>query len=339
MGNFKKSLFISLSIFFIQVLSLIIISHYYPPDLYRTGIFTDFTYSGIKHNFLLGAATYYPFLSFILGMFLIDYLINQGKIILKNVNISIDIKRWDTFFRIDYALIFSILIYSIILLLLRIYGIIESIEPLIVTLIWTIDDILGIFISTYYILFGYNFFNYISEIIFSLSDFNIYNPDKYGGWGKLKDLIGIGASSIGFINGLFLIPWILTLGPIQSLYPFITQLLMKTSIIFFIFIIIIYPISMFTYLSHILKERVSNFKLDKFNEINNKYNEINNKILNILITEEKTNIEELIQKYNYMSKMIEEISNINEWPFNVLNITLLITSTFIQVIQILIDIF
>jgi hypothetical protein len=314
----------------------------YPANEFRTGLIKDFMYQGHQvPGFLLQYVSYFSFPAFILGMFFINYLKKKGETIYNELNI-IQIKyKWAKIFNIKYVeFIISILLYFILIITLKLFGGVEPTEPLLITIAWTLDDLIGIYITLLCISISYYVMRNINAAIKNFNTFlDISNPDGICGFRSLGYLSALNSTFLNIINSIFLFPWIyfyITGGYKTTPRPFgIT--LFKLFIIFNIFIIILLPFILFVNNALNIKSVIQKIKIDEISKLTKEYNDIHNKIiLSIKNADENINVL-TITRANYILTSIERITKLKEWPIDLLNASMLFTSFLIQIFQVLLQ--
>ncbi|RLF02115.1 MAG: hypothetical protein DRJ59_04445 [Thermoprotei archaeon] len=100
-------------------------------------------------------------------------------------------------------MILTVIIYTIVLASLRKYRFIESVEPLVTTIIWTVDDVIAIDITIAVTLIGIELTRLLLRIISNeMTNLRIFHLDKTGGWAFLGHLAALNSMMVDVISGI-----------------------------------------------------------------------------------------------------------------------------------------
>ena len=333
-----KTVIISFLTFGCQIGMLHFLSKVYPPYEYRTGLLQGFTYLNFySPGLVLNYLSYISFIAFILGIIFINHIKNRSEILIEEYDIKQVKDLWTKIFKIRSTdLVLTLFIYILIVVTLKSFGAVETTEPLLITIAWTLDDILGIYITLTFLSISYYTMRIINEIIQGIKHYDITNPDGICGFKSLGSLSTLNSTYLSIINSIFFFPWILVF--IKSGFDLPVKppglVLIRLFVIFDAIMIFLLPFILFLNNAININSTMQKIKIDNISELTKEYNEIHDSIRRSLREpDENINLITLTCTI-YMSMNIDRISKLKEWPIDILNASMLLTSLSIQLFEI-----
>ena len=205
----KWSVAMAVLVFGVQAVSLMLLAMIYPPSQYRTGLFQPLTYGGATYNFLGDPLSYFGLLSFVIGFALLNFVSHKGGAIVSRTSAEPDIgARWGRLFDLSEPVAVSFALFVVIFILLRTQGIVETVEPAVITVVWTLDDFVALVTLVALVFVGVRVARFIGRDV-AAKIVKIDPSESMGGWAGVGRVVTLNALMVGLVSGIWLLPWVL----------------------------------------------------------------------------------------------------------------------------------
>jgi hypothetical protein len=249
-------------------------------------------------------------------------------------------KDWASCFEWRVPVLLALIVYVVIFALLKIYAPNTGVvEPIPITVAWTLDDFLGIVITFLTIWAAILVVRFVSSVVVDPEELDVTSNDRMGSWSSIGEVTALNAAMVGITNSIWLLPWFVTyLGsPILAQIPsgsYFQEIAIGMTLLGSLLL----PVILFGYAAHKFSLALRKAKASNAHRLKQQYARLHGRILSSLEKPEVRLSGKHPAMAAYLLSSIDRVEHLKEWPVDTKNLILVSLSIGLQLIQIILKI-